>query len=234
VDLSTAETKIQEGDDSLGALLKAHIDALPWPADPDAPPAEISQPHYSCCTVLDQDGNAHILVAEDVDAEGNREPGWEEFKSSHSSRLHRLLPEDAIHIAAACELVGSLRDYSKHIPSLKDELFGIDPSGFATCVQGLQSIIDWQADAESDLGSTDSAMDVGEVRMPLFAVSQRTLMDACIAGTVDSAADLWLPTNLVLGGVMNAQGHAVEKIRKELMRSEENRTDVDHPMQDRG
>lgn len=232
VDMSAAETRVQEGDQLLGALLGAHLDALPWHADPDDPPEKMPQPHYSCCTVLDQDGNAHILVAEDVDAEGNIEPGWDKFKSSHSSTLHRLLPEDAFHIAAACELVRSLREYSRHIPSLQHELFGIDPSGFATCVQGLQSFIDWQADAESDAGSTDSAMDVGQVRMPLFAVSQRTFMDAFIAGTVDSVAHTWLPTNPVMGGIISGQGNADDKIRKQLMRSEQNSTDIDHPMQD--
>jgi hypothetical protein len=57
-------------------------------------------------------------------------------------------------------------------------------------------------------------------------------MDAFIAGTVDSVAHTWLPTNPVMRGIISGQGNADDKIRKQLMRSEQNSTDIDHPMQD--
>lgn len=185
--------------------------------------AEISADAFSVCTVNDQLGYPHKLVAENSGSGGNSEPGWEDFLRDNSQKLHRLPLKDESTLLSWRQLVDHLKLHSEHLPVLRQSLFEADPTGFATSISCLQDIIDYEAG--SDVGSEDSAMGGEETDVLVHAVSQTTFMNACTTGTIDTNANLWLPSNPVLAEVLWAHNVANEQVERKLMSPASEQTD---------
>jgi hypothetical protein len=164
-----------------------------------------------------------MRVAENSGSGGNSEPCWEDFLRDNSQKLHRLPLKDESTLLSWRQLVDHLKLHSEHLPVLRQSLFEADPTGFATSISCLQDIIDYEAG--SDVGSEDSAMGGEETDVLVHAVSQTTFRNACTTGTIDTNANLWLPSNPFLAEVLWAHNVADEQVERKLMSRASEQTD---------